>query len=182
MTASDAVTVDADEGASIGGLTIGGAVGVGVSGGRGVGVAVAGSVTTNTITDTVKAYIDVGSGVTAQGGKVEVLATDGTIINSSGGGGSLAAGGGTVGVAGAVGFATVTDNVTNTVKAYVDDSTVQADGADVDVKATEQGDGHRVERRRRARDRRCGDGRRRPRRRGGRCQQHAGRHGGGLPG
>ena len=139
VTAAGAVSLAALEAAQISGLTIGGAVAV-AGGGGGVGVAVAGSTTIDTVQDDVEAYIrnsNGTNGVTAQGGGVSLSASDNTTIATSGGGVGLALGGGAVAVAGAVGFAVVTNTVTNQVLAYVDGSDVTAAGGDVALTATE---------------------------------------------
>ncbi len=118
------VTVTATDNAEI----AGGTVGVGVSAGSG-GIAGAGSASVNEITDTTDAHIASNSDVTA-GGAVSVSASDTSMIVSVAGGVAIATQGA------AVGAAVSYNLVTNSIKAYIDGSTVDSTGSDVNVRAT----------------------------------------------
>jgi hypothetical protein len=129
--ASSSIALTANETSSITALTIGGAVGGETGGGNGAGVGAAGAYSKNTITNTVEAYIQNGSSVTTtSGGNVTLTATDHATITADGGGVSLAAGLGAAGAAaGSLGVAQAIDSITDTVKAFVDNSAVTAASA-----------------------------------------------------
>ncbi len=149
VTSAGMVELSASEAASILTVTIGGAiaVGVGTSGGSsglvgaGVALAVAGSDSNSVIANDVDAYIADGGVVTAQGGNVEIDASDtSSIIAVSGGlAGAVAVGAGLVSgaLAASVGFAVATNDIQNSVLAYVDHATVQAPGHRVNLSAVE---------------------------------------------
>ncbi len=106
--------------------------GVSAAGGEGGGIAFAGAGagSGNTISNTTQAFISQGSTVTSgRGQDVEVMATDSSSITADGGGGTLAAAGGEGGgIAIAIGAAVAINTITNTTKAYIDDSTVTSGG------------------------------------------------------
>jgi hypothetical protein len=119
-------------GATIDAGTLGIAGGLSTGGGS---LAGAGSGSTNTITDTVQAFIADGSRVSAGPGQpIALTATDGSAITANGGGFAVAA---SSGLAGAVGASVSTDTVSNTVRAYVDGAAVRADHADIALTAGE---------------------------------------------
>ena len=98
-------------------------------GGAGAGsVAIGGSVSVNDISDTTEAYISAGSHVTAPG-EIDEAGSDQSVIAVLAGN---IAGAGTVAAAAAV----ATNNVSNTVKGYIDGSTVTSSDASVNVTAT----------------------------------------------
>ncbi len=141
VTSVGKVQIAATENATIKTVTVGGAVAVGAGVEVGVGVAVAGSDSSNTIENNVDAYISGGSTVTAQGGSLSIKATDTSIITAGGGGLGVGVGVGPglfgAGLAAAAGFAVATNDVNNSVLAYVDNSTAKATGNSVTIAATE---------------------------------------------
>ncbi len=145
VTSAGMVKVAATEKASILSVAIGGAIslglGVGELVGVGIGVAVAGSVSSSTIADNIDAYVSGGSKVTAQAGSVAINATDNSSITAGAGGIAAAVGIGAGLIAGglavAAGFAVATNNIQNSVLAYVDHSTVSATGHSVTLAALE---------------------------------------------
>ena len=138
VSSAGGVQIKATENATIFTITVGGAVAVGVGDLGGAGVAVAGSDSTNAIENTVKAYVDNGSTVTARGGDVSIAATDTSSITAGGGGLAVGVGvGTTIGVAAAVGFAAASNDVDNDVEAYVSDSQVSDTGYNVTICAKE---------------------------------------------
>ncbi len=145
VTSAGMVKLSATEKSTIFTVTIGGAVAVGVGGGAlvgaGIAVAVAGSDSSSTIKNNVDAYVSGGSTVTANGGNVAIDATDSSSITAGGGGfaAAIGVGAGLIagGVAVAAGFAVATNNIQNSVLAYVDHSTVSATGHSVTLAALE---------------------------------------------
>src|SRR5208337_3392669 len=99
-----------------------------VGGGGGADVSISGSVSVNKIGDDTEAYIAGGSHVTAPG-EIDVAGTDMSVI---------AVLAGNVGFSGGVAAAAAvaTNDVANTVKGYIDASTVKSTGAAVNVSAT----------------------------------------------
>ncbi len=146
VTSAGKVNLGAAEQSSILTVTVGGAVAVGVGTGELVGVgialAVAGSDSSSTIANTVHASVSDQSNVIAQKGSVAIDATDTSTITAGGGGlaAALSVGGGLVAgaVSFAAGFAVATNDIGNSVKAYVDDSTVTAMGGSVTLSASEK--------------------------------------------
>ena len=97
----------------------------------GTGLAMAGSDSSNTIQNNVDAYVSGRSMVTAHGGSVAIDATDTSSITAGGGGLAVAvawAAASLPALAAAVGFAVATNEIENSVLAYVDNSTVSATG------------------------------------------------------
>ena len=141
VTSAGMVALGATENATIKTVTVGGAVAVGAGVEVGVGVAVAGSDSNNTIDNNVDAYIAGGSTVAAQGGSLSIDATDTSIITAGGGGLGVGVGVGPglfgAGLAAAAGFAVATNDVNNSVLAYVDNSSASATGNSVTIAATE---------------------------------------------
>ncbi len=138
VISSGMVELKATENATIMTVTVGGAVAVGIGGGEGTGLAVAGSDSSNTIQNNVDAYVSGKSTVTAHGGSVAIDATDTSSITAGGGGLAVAVGGGSIGsgLAADIGFAVATNEIENSVLAYVDDSTCST-GFGVTLAATE---------------------------------------------
>ena len=104
------------------------AIGVGAGGGPGIGISIAGSFSLNTIDNQLVAAIT-GSSVAAAG-SVVVEATDGALIFSDAGTGSLSVGAGSgpgVGVAGAGAWSI--NDITNTTRAEIAASVVDANGS-----------------------------------------------------
>ncbi len=144
VTSAGMVQIAATEQASIFTVTIGGAVSLGLGVGEllgvGIGLAVAGSDSSSNIADNIDAYVSDGSTVTA-GGSVSIDATDNSSITAGGGGIAVAVGIGAGvfagGLAFAAGFAVATNNIQNSVLAYVSDSSVSATDNNVSVAAVE---------------------------------------------
>ncbi len=148
VTSAGMVKLSATENSSILTVTAGGAAAVGVGAfgivGVGIGVAVAGSTSTSTIKNHVDAYVSGGSKVTALGGGVAIDATDNSSITAGGGAVAAADGVGVgdlftigAGLASATGFGVATNDVENSVLAYVDDSIVSATDHSVTLAAVE---------------------------------------------
>ena len=129
VTAVGGVTLSAVENASITALTIGGAVAAGANtgGGNATGVALAGAGSGNTVKNDTEAYV-LGGSVTASAGPITITATDTSTITANGGGVGIAVAGtgGGNGVAVSVGISAASNDVENSVLAYVDSSTVAA--------------------------------------------------------
>ena len=137
VMANGPVNLATSENTTIVGLTLGGAVSLGVGGEVGIAAGIAGSSTINTVENTVDAFVSGNSHVTAQGG-ISISAADNTNVTAGGGGVGLAIGGSAgVAVAAAVGYATVMDTIENQVNAYVDGSTLTSTSGTVSITATE---------------------------------------------
>jgi hypothetical protein len=153
ITDTARATIDGATASSGGGVEVSGASGahvftvaVGAAGGVaigsiGVALAGAGSVSANTVSDTVEASVKDGSRVaSANGGAVTVSATDGTAITAAGGAGVLVAAGGPGGGIGlGLGFSVAVNTVTDSARAVVEDATVYGSGG-VLVTATSTAD------------------------------------------
>ncbi|MGH3371710.1 MAG: hypothetical protein ACRDPR_17090, partial [Nocardioidaceae bacterium] len=136
------VSVTATMDADIDVLTIGISAAVAANGlGLGLSLAGAGSVSLNGITATIEAKIAGDSDVESQAGKsIEVKASDESSIKADAGAGALGAGiSGTGAVAGAVGVSIAKNEISNTIRALIDDSDVDADGS-LTVSATTAAD------------------------------------------
>ncbi len=133
------VVVIAAETATIDAWTIGGAVGVGQSGGAdGVGLGGAGAGSGNTVMNNVDADIQGNSEVmTFGGGDVIVTALDTSSIEAIAGGLGIGVGvGAGDGTGASLGAAAANNDIENTVKAYINDAVVKSAGA-VELSATE---------------------------------------------
>jgi hypothetical protein len=126
------IDLTAEEKATITALTVGGAVAVGAGGsGAGVGAAVAGADSKNTIRNTVEATITGGStirpGASATNKPdITLTALDDSTITANGGGVGVAIGAsGGAGVGAAVGFAAADNDVQNTVRTLVSESSIE---------------------------------------------------------
>ena len=142
VVSAGTVELTASETGTVSAWTIGGAVAVagGAGGGGALGMAGAGS--GNTVRNTVSTYIvnsDAATrGVTSANGIIKLSATDSTSVKADAGGYSIAlAGGAGGGLAGSLGVAAATNDIANTVSAYVDNSFVSATGGNVELSATE---------------------------------------------
>ncbi|MBL4826874.1 MAG: hypothetical protein JKY66_04040, partial [Spongiibacteraceae bacterium] len=131
FTKTELVDLTALSDATIWALTIGGA-GAG-SGGAigGVSVSGAGAGSVNIIVNTTESYIDSGSDVsTANGVAVGITSVDDSLIMANSGGASFSGSGGAVGgVSISSGSATAINTVTNTIRSYISNSGIDADGA-----------------------------------------------------
>ncbi len=142
-TASQGVSLAASEGGVVWALTIGGAVTAAAGNENGGAAAVAGASSANTVVDDVEATISGSPGnqadaVTAQGGSVQLMATDTTSILANGGGVgfALGVGTGTVGLSLTLGLSAASNEVDNEVLADIDGSGVVASQG-VSVSASE---------------------------------------------
>jgi hypothetical protein len=123
----DAVLVEADAQATIVGVTIGFAAGGAGGEGGGVAYSEAGSITVNTIADTVKA--DITGGSVDAGGALTVEAKDTSVITAVGGAGAISgAGGAAGGVSGQTGASFAINVIANGLEAKIEDATVSAIG------------------------------------------------------
>ena len=125
LTASTQPPAGAD---SIKAVTVAGGLAVGV-GEFGSAFPFAGAGSGNTITDRVTASITDGSTVTATSGNVTLSATDSSTIEADGGGVTVGFAAGTTSVTAGAGAGVAKNWITNTTKAYIDSSTVTAEGA-----------------------------------------------------
>ncbi len=138
VTASDgAVTVTATDSTSISSTGGGVAIAAGLTTGVGIAAAAGVAVLQNTMNNHILAYVD-GATVTATNGNVHIEADENVTIDSisAGGAASIAVGSGAA-VAGAGAGANTTNNLTNTVEAYVTGgaSITTKESGDVIVKA-----------------------------------------------
>ena len=155
------VTVTATETATIDAWTIGGAVGVGSSGGAdGLGLGAAGAGSGNTVMNHVYAYIQGNSNVTTNShGDVVLMANDTSSIEAIAGGLGVGVGvGAGAGTGASLGAAAANNDIENTVKAYVDGSVVNSAGS-VALERHRKRDHHDSDRRRGRRGRRRADSR-----------------------
>ncbi len=145
------VNVEATSQPTIEALSIGVAVAVAVSGEEGAGFAGsgAGAGSGNTVQDTVLAYINnstvspsINNGTTpptyGATGAVNVSATDSALIGTIAG--ALAVGvavGTELAAAGSIGISVAVNDIQDNIQAYIDNSTVTANGHDVSLAATE---------------------------------------------
>ena len=137
VTSAGDVSLSATEGASIESLTVVGALSGNVGGGFSVGVGGAGAGSGNTIGDDVEASISSGAIVVATGGDITLNAADTSVIDANGGGVAIhISGGGGAGIAASLGVAYAMNDITNTVKAFIDSSSATASGS-VMLAATE---------------------------------------------
>ncbi len=141
VSAASAVSLAANETASIVAISYGGTVSAAGGGEGGVSVGVAGADSSNSIADKVQAYINNSNGdnsVKASNGSITLKASDSPTINAYGGGLAIAgAGGGAAGVGVTVGFSAATNSVQDTVQAFIADSTVTATGNAIALTATD---------------------------------------------
>ena len=123
VVASANVKLLSGEGATIDALTIGGAVGAGLSGNAGVGVGGAGAGSGNKINNTLLAAVRNGANATATTGGVSVKAEDVSVITANAGGVGVAVGGGQIGVGASLGVGFAENKISNTVQALVNQGT-----------------------------------------------------------
>ena len=142
VTSAGGVEIDAQSTSSIAALTFGVAVAVGTGGG-GLAGSGAGAGSGNTIRNSVSSSIRNsttanGKGVTANGGKVVLTATENANVMAGAGalgfGGSFGSGGG---VGGSVGISVATNDVADSTSAYIDNATVTAAGNNIELSASE---------------------------------------------
>jgi hypothetical protein len=122
------LSLTATSNATIGSADVGGAAGTGDS-----GATVAGSIALNVIDDTIDAHIDNGSNVTVSGaGGSTVKATDNSMIVAIAGG--VAGTESSVAVGAALGY----NLISNTIEAYIDDSTLDNKAGALDLSAVSE--------------------------------------------
>ncbi|MBD2449019.1 DUF4347 domain-containing protein [Nostoc sp. FACHB-152] len=128
VNAASDVDLDANSTAEINAFTFGGAGAVSVSVGAGAGAAsAAGAGSTNTIANVIEAYILDSSGVKASLGSVSLSATDDAKIQATAHGGSLAlSGSDTVSVSLSIAAVDANNTLSNQVRSFIDNSTVEA--------------------------------------------------------
>ncbi len=129
VDAADGVAVEAVAMVTVFALALGGAVTVSATGGGagGTGIGGAGAGSGVTVDDTVQADIEDGASVSTTGGSVSLAATDTTTVTADGGGLGIAVGAGGGGGTGiSVGAAAAINEITNTVEAFIDGSSVTA--------------------------------------------------------
>ena len=139
VTAATGLSLTADAKQTIEVLTVGGAVAVA---GEGVGIAAAGAGSGNTVDNDVLAYITNSGGskeIKANSGSIALTAKDESTIRAASGGIAVAvAAGGGGGVGASVGVSASENDITNTIKAYIDASKVTATSGNVDLQASEK--------------------------------------------
>ncbi|MDK9703142.1 MAG: DUF4347 domain-containing protein [Sulfuritalea sp.] len=142
LSATGNIELTATEGGYLTATSLGAAVAAAGGAGGGFGGSGAGSGSGNTVGNTVAAYISnsigTGKGVSTGGGAVKLTANDSTTINAVAGALAFAgAGGAGGGAAVAIGVAAATNNITNSVSAYVDNSSVSAATQNIELAANE---------------------------------------------
>ena len=134
VTSADQVSLSAQSTATINSTGFGVAASIAVGGGAGGAGAGSGAVSFNTIQDTIESYIENGSTVVASGTEtdaVDVSAEDTSTTNSSCGAGSLAVSAGSAALSLAAGASDATNSITNTIEAFIGDSSGSADTTQV---------------------------------------------------
>ncbi|MCZ7598732.1 MAG: hypothetical protein M5U09_14710 [Gammaproteobacteria bacterium] len=141
ITAGGTLSATADSDQQVNSAVLAGSVAVG-AGSVGVGVSGAGVSTENRINTYVEASItgdsnDEAAGITV--GAVDLDARDDSTITANAGAASIAAGFGFVGVSVSLGVAIATNEISNTVRAFISgvDDGIRAFGGDVDVHASD---------------------------------------------
>lgn len=140
ILAAQDIRLSAASTATIDVLSIGGAVSVGDSGQTGLSGAIAGAVSLNTIENTIEAGINGFEAVESASGGIYLTSTDTATITADTVGGAISWGSGTsgAGFSLAVGVAVANNQVNNTVKAFIQDSTVSS-GTDMVLAAVSSG-------------------------------------------
>ncbi len=128
VTSATGVDLDASSSATILALTVGVAGSVGGGAAGGISIAGAGSGSGNTVDDTVAAEINDGASVTAEGGAVDLSASDAPSITAGAGAAALALSVGAANASVSVGISAASNLITDTVTATINNSTVIAAG------------------------------------------------------
>jgi hypothetical protein len=145
VTSNANIELSATESSYVTAVSIGAAVAGSGGAGGGFSGSAAGAGSANTVRNTVSAYINnstgANKGVSSTGGAIKLSATDATHISAIGGAlAGAGAGGAGGGAAVAIGVSAASNDVANTISAYVSNSTVSAAGNNIELSATSTSD------------------------------------------